>query len=111
MVNSARDSNNGIDFKVSDPIQKEGFNFPYHYPYDDLSEYKAWPQGTPVLLEFADGWFMGKVTAFSMTDDKKGATYIVTWSDGATDQFFNELEWVDLMVSNAEDYQPWENGT
>ena len=111
MVNSAKDNVNAVDFKVSDKIQKEGFNFAYHYPYDDLSEYKAWPNGTPVLLEFADGWFMGKITAFSMSDDNKGATYIVTWSDGAIDKFFNELEWMDLMVSNAEDYQPWETGT
>ena len=112
MVNSAKENSNTIDFKVKEGGEMiEGFQFPYHYPYDDLSEYQAWPNGTPVLLEFADGWFMGEITDFSMSDDNTGATYIVAWSDGATDTFFNELEWVDLMVANAADYQPWETGT
>jgi len=89
----------------------EDFDFGYTYKYEDLSEYEAWPISTTTLLEFSDGWYEGKISSFSMSSDKKNATYIVTWSDGTADSFSNELEWMDLMVANAEDYQPWEIGT
>jgi len=89
----------------------DDFDFGYTYEYEDLTDYEPWPIGTQTLLEFADGWFEGEITSFSMSDDKKNATYIVTWSDGTSDSFVNELEWMDLMVANAEDYEPWEIGT
>lgn len=81
------------------------------YTYEDLSDYQPWPIGTPALLEFADGWYEGKIANYSLSSDHKNATYIVTWSDGTSDIFFNELEWIDLMVANANDYEPWEMGT
>lgn len=115
MVNAARENSdkNDVDFPISSREQQEGdgFDFDFKYQYEDLSDYDPWPVGTPTLLEFADGWFMGEITSFSMSNDKRNATYVVTWSDGATDSFSNELEWMDLMVASAEDYKPWEIGT
>lgn len=87
------------------------FDFGYTYKYEDLSKYEPWPVGTLTLLEFADGWYEGNITSFSLSDDKANVTYIVTWSDGTTDVFVNELEWMDLMVANAQDYEPWSIGT
>jgi hypothetical protein len=89
----------------------QNFDFDFTYQYEDLTDYDPWPIGTQTLLEFADGWYEGEITSFSMSDDKKNATYVVTWSDGASDSFANKLEWMDLMVANAIDYEPWELGT
>jgi len=83
----------------------------YAYNYEDLSTYVSYSIGTPVLLEFADGWYEGKITDFSFSDDKKNASYTITWSDDTNDTFENELEWMDLIVMNAENYIPWEIGT
>jgi len=87
------------------------FDFQYAYKYEDLSDYEPWPVGTDTLLEFTDGWYEGQIASFSLSDDKKNATYVVTWSDGSTDSFVNELEWMDLMVANSLDYEPWQIGT
>eukprot|EP00536_Pseudo-nitzschia_multiseries_P002988 jgi/Psemu1/318050/estExt_fgenesh1_pm.C_420014 len=87
------------------------FDFNYTYTYNDLTEYEPWPLGTMALLEFADGYYEGKITNYSMSEDKTNATYIVTWSDGTSDSFVNELEWMDLMVENAKNYDPWSIGT
>jgi len=89
----------------------ENFNSEYTYKYENLSEYEAWPVDTVTLLEFQDGYYEGKITSFNLSDDKKTATYFVRWSDGTTDTFVNELEWMDLMVENAIEYKPWEVGT
>ena len=89
----------------------QNFAFDFTYSYEDLSDYYPWPIGTQTLLEYTDGWFEGRITHFDMSDDEKTATYIVEWSDGSSDSFVNQLEWMDLMVANAEDYQPWELGT
>jgi hypothetical protein len=117
MVNAAKESKDdrGGDSPISAREQEEdnddAFDFDFTYEYEDLSDYDSWSVGTHTLLEFADGWFMGEITQFLLSIDKKNATYVVTWSNGATDSFYNELEWVDLMVANAEDYEPWEIGT
>ena len=91
--------------------QEEGFDFDFQYDYDDLQSYEPWPIGSQTLLEFADGWFMGEIVKFTLSDDNMNATYFITWSDGTNDVFPNELEWMDLMVANAQDYEPWEIGT
>mmetsp|Transcript_76 Transcript_76/g.179 ORF Transcript_76/g.179 Transcript_76/m.179 type:complete len:587 (-) Transcript_76:334-2094(-) len=98
----------GSASKVSSP---KDFDFNYTYTYDDLTEYEPWSIGTETLLEFADGYYEGRITSFLMSQDKKNATYIVTWSDGTSDTFSNELEWMDLMVFNAKNYEPWSKGT
>lgn len=89
----------------------EDFDFGYTYKYDDLSEYDPWPTGTLTLLEFQDGYYEGTITSFELSEDNKVATYVVTWSDDTVDQFVNELEWMDLMVENAKEYEPWDINT
>lgn len=118
MVNAAKDNNynkvmNDGDFPASAREEEEDweFDFDYEYDYDDLINYEPWMNETPVLLEFADGYFMGKITKFELSADNKVATYLITWSDGTTDMFRNELERIDLMAANAMDYEPWEVGT
>ena len=117
MVNAAKENKDDrggvspINAREQEEDNDDAFDFDFTYEYEDLSDYDPWSVGTQMLLEFADGWFMGEITQFLLSIDKKNATYVVTWSDGATDSFYNELEWVDLMVANAEDYEPWEIGT
>ena len=101
-------SSNGSPYRGSVP---EDFDFGYTYQYDNLADYEPWPIGTVTLLEFSDGWYEGKITSFSLSEDKTNATYVVTWSDGTGDRFVNELEWMDLMVANAQHYEPWSIGT
>ena len=111
-MNSSREQqeeSNDVQQSISDSQAYVDTNSAYNY--DDLSTYEPYPIGTPVLLEFADGWYEGKITDFSLSDDRKNATYTITWSDDTTDTFVNELEWMDLIVMNAETYTPWEIGT
>lgn len=111
-INNAREQQEDIETGSSyEGDVPDDFNTGYIYKYEDLSEYVSWPIGTATLLEFSDGWYEGTITSFFLSDDKKNATYIVTWSDGNSDSFVNELEWMDLMVANAEDYEPWQMGT
>lgn len=112
--NNKNDSNNSNDESSSSSYQgtvPENFDSEYTYRYENLSEYEAWPVNTITLLEFQDGYYEGKITSFNLSDDKNIATYFVRWSDGTTDTFVNELEWMDLMVENAIEYEPWEVGT
>ena len=86
----------------------EDFDFGYTYKYENLGAYESWPVGTLTLLEFQDGYYEGKIQSFDLSEDKSTATYVVIWSDDTTDEFVNELEWMDLMVENAKEYEPWE---
>ena len=116
--NSSNNSNNKEEEEeeesASSPYKgtvPENFDFGYTYKYEDLTEYDPWPIGTLTLLEFQDGYYEGIITSFELSEDDTVATYVVTWSDDTTDTFVNELEWMDLMVDNAEKYEPWEVGT
>jgi hypothetical protein len=113
-MNSSREQeeeNSDVKQAISGPQSHSQVDMDYSYNYNDLSSYQAYPTGTSALLEFADGWYQGKITDFALSADKKNATYTITWSDGTTDIFVNELEWMDLIVTNAENYTPWEIGT
>ena len=115
--NSSNNSNNKEEEEeesASSPYKgtvPENFDLGYTYKYEDLTEYDPWPIGTLTLLEFQDGYYEGTITSFELSEDDTVATYVVTWSDDTTDTFVNELEWMDLMVDNAEKYEPWEVGT
>ena len=109
--NSSRVEQENSDVKDSVFQSQEQIDLGYTYNYDNLSEYESYPIGTPALLEFADGYYEGKISDFTLSDDKKNATYTITWSDDTADVFVNELEWMDLIVANAEAYKPWEIGT
>ena len=108
--NSSREEQENSDVKDSVFQSQEQMDLGYTYNYDNLSEYESYPIGTPALLEFADGYYEGKISDFTLSDDKKNATYTITWSDDTADVFVNELEWMDLIVANAEAYKPWEIG-
>eukprot|EP00535_Pseudo-nitzschia_heimii_P005511 CAMPEP_0197185098 /NCGR_PEP_ID=MMETSP1423-20130617/11132_1 /TAXON_ID=476441 /ORGANISM="Pseudo-nitzschia heimii, Strain UNC1101" /LENGTH=584 /DNA_ID=CAMNT_0042636061 /DNA_START=184 /DNA_END=1938 /DNA_ORIENTATION=+ len=111
-INTSREQqqeNGDVEQSISD--SQALVDTDYAYDYEDLSTYVSYSTGTPVLLEFADGWYEGKITDFSLSDDKKNASYTITWSDDTNDTFENELEWMDLIVMNAENYIPWEIGT
>jgi hypothetical protein len=89
----------------------EDFDFGYTYKYENLGAYESWPVGTLTLLEFQDGYYEGKIQSFDLSEDKSTATYVVMWSDDTTDKFVNELEWMDLMVESAKEYEPWKPKT
>jgi len=107
---NTEDNNNIDESSSSQGTVPENFDSGYTYKYEDLSEYEPWPVDTTTLLEFQDGYYEGKITSFNLSDDQKIATYFVTWSDHTTDTFVNELEWMDLMVENAIEYNSWEIG-
>jgi hypothetical protein len=113
--NTEAETSNTVDNKDEpSPYQgsvPENFDFGYTYKYDNLGAYESWPVGTPTLLEFQDGYYEGKIQSFDLSEDKSTATYSVIWSDDTSDKFVNELEWMDLMVENAEEYEPWEPKT
>ena len=108
---SSREQQQDSDVKDSVFQSQEQTDLGYTYNYDNLGEYVSYPIGTPALLEFADGWYEGKISDFTLSEDKKNATYTITWSDGTADTFLNQLEWMDLIVANAEAYTPWQIGT
>ena len=70
LTNSSREQQEeNTDIKQA--ISDSQVDMDYSYNYNDLSSYQAYPIGTPALLEFADGWYEGKITDFSLSDDKK----------------------------------------
>jgi hypothetical protein len=77
--------------------------------YTDLTTYQSWPKGTPVLLEFASGWYEGQITTYELINSTY-AWYQIDWSDGTSGQY-DDLDLVDEMVQNAEEYDPWTVGT
>jgi hypothetical protein len=78
-------------------------------PVDDLSNYESFALSTPVLLEFVDGWYEGKITDFTKPNSTY-AFYEVTWSDGEV-LIYDDLDYVNEMVANAREYDPWKVGT
>ncbi|KAG7343363.1 hypothetical protein IV203_021308 [Nitzschia inconspicua] len=77
--------------------------------YTDLSLYNPWPTGTFVLMEFTSGWYEGEISSFEKVNETY-AFYQIDWTDGTTGQY-SDLVDVDEMVQNAQEYEPWPDGT
>jgi hypothetical protein len=75
----------------------------------DLGNYQPWELDTTVLMELPNGWSEGFITDFQLSSPKT-VVYEVTWNDGEVITY-TDIKEVDEMVTNAEEYEPWEAGT
>jgi len=66
-----------------------------------------WVVGTHVYKQFPDGWYLGSITGW----DNKTETYTITYEDGDTETLPYDSSEIDAIVTEAENYVPYDNGT